>query len=60
MHFTYASIAAAAFAGFSAANLTPSCPTQVGANPEGNPIHAPLTGTIVPAGAPFTITWTVS
>ena len=54
MHFSVATIVAAAFAGFASAYTTP-----VGANPSGNPIYKPALAEIVPAGNPYTITWNV-
>ncbi|KAI4183234.1 MAG: hypothetical protein L6R41_005507 [Letrouitia leprolyta] len=55
MKFSVATIVSASLAGFAAAQ---TCSTKpVGDTPSGNPISAPL-NSIVPAGTPFTITWT--
>lgn len=55
MKFSIAAIVSASLAGFAAAQ---TCSTKpVGDTPSGNPISAPL-NSIVPAGTPFTITWT--
>ncbi|KAL8719698.1 MAG: hypothetical protein Q9225_003330 [Loekoesia sp. 1 TL-2023] len=55
MKFSVAATVAASLASLAAAQ---TCSTKpVGDNPVGNPIHAPL-NQIVPAGTPFTITWT--
>jgi hypothetical protein len=42
-----------------AASLVSAVVTPVG-DPTGNPITSPGLGEIVPAGAPYTIVWTVS
>ncbi|KAL9596994.1 MAG: hypothetical protein Q9219_005420 [cf. Caloplaca sp. 3 TL-2023] len=55
MKFSLAAIVSASFAGLATAQ---TCSTKpVGDNPVGNPISAPL-NQIVPAGTPFTVTWT--
>ncbi|KAL8835839.1 MAG: hypothetical protein Q9170_003162 [Blastenia crenularia] len=55
MKFSIAAVVSASLAGFAAAQ---TCSTKpVGDNPVGNPISAPLSQ-IVPAGTPFTVTWT--
>lgn len=54
MYFSTASIVAVAFAGLASA----CSQLPVGSNPSGNPINLPTLNQVVPAGVPFTITWT--